>query len=573
MAANLFKLVGSIYVDTDKANESLSKTDQKAEGVGSKLAGAGKKAAAFGGAVAAAAGVAIGAMKNQADATAEAADAIDKGSQKMGIGAEEYQKLSYAAELSGTSIDTLQKAQQKLQAAGADFDITGALDQLYAIEDADERAAAAHEMFGDKVANELAPMLNAGKEGFEAMTAEAEKLGLVMSDDAVKAGASYNDTMTALNKSMDALKNTLGTAMIPIFQSVASIILDNMPQIQEIMNQLAPILAEMLEELAPLIAEIMPLIIDMLPTIVELAKSIIPPVIEVAKSVIPVLIDVLNTVIPIVADILEELAPLISDIMPLIIDMMPIIINLAKQIIPPILEVAKDIIPYLIDILKTFMPIIQNIIDFISNVFTGNWSAAWENVVNIFKNYWEALKTIFTKPINWIIDKLNSFIKYVNKIQIPDWVPGLGGKGLNIPEIPKLRRGISRVPNDDYPALLHEGERVLTEDEAAEYNRGESNSDIATDIYEVLRDRLTRIEKRADVLSVISDNLKDRLPRIEHRVDPLAEINQFTQLIDQDLGAIMKDLKTIREMLTNGKAKTKAEITNVKELGKAVATS
>ena len=194
-------------------------------------------------------------------------------------------------------------------------------------------------------------------------------------------------------------------------------------------------------------------------------------------------------------------------------------------------------------------------------------------MLSIFKNYWEALKTIFTKPINWIIDKLNSFIKYVNKIQIPDWVPGLGGKGLNIPEIPKLRRGISRVPSDDYPALLHEGERVLTEDEAAEYNRGESNSqrqEYIEDLFTVLTpmfDYLNSLEKNVILIDQdMFDIFKVQFPVIQ-------EIDQFVTLIDQDLGAIMKDLKEIREMLTNGKAKTKAEITNVKELGKAVATS
>lgn len=438
MAANLFKLVGSIYVDADKANESLAKTDAKAEGVGSKLAGAAGKAAAFGGAVAAAAGVAIKGMKDQADATAQAADEIDKGSQKMGVSAEQYQKLSYAAELSGTSIDTLQRATQKLQASGSELDISQALDQLYAIEDADQRAAAAHEMFGDKVANELAPMLNAGKEGFEAMTAEAENLGLVMSDEAVAAGAQYNDTMTALNESMDALKNTLGTAMIPIFQTVADIILENMPAIQDMMNQLAPILADMLKELAPMIGDLMPLIIDMLPTVVDLAKAIIPP----------------------------------------------------------ILEIAQTVIPYLIEVINTFLPVIENIIDFISNVFAGNWKGAWDNIVNIFTGIWETMKSIFIAPINWIIDKLNQFIDWVNKIQIPEWVPEIGGKGLDIPHIPQLKVGIDYVPYDNYPALLHQGEQVLTAEEAFRYKQGKGDAAME-EIRNGIRE-LVRMFKNAD---------------------------------------------------------------------------
>ena len=32
-------------------------------------------------------------------------------------------------------------------------------------------------------------------------------------------------------------------------------------------------------------------------------------------------------------------------------------------------------------------------------------------------------------------------IKGLNKIKLPDWIPGLGGKGINIPTIPKLAKG------------------------------------------------------------------------------------------------------------------------------------
>ena len=48
---------------------------------------------------------------------------------------------------------------------------------------------------------------------------------------------------------------------------------------------------------------------------------------------------------------------------------------------------------------------------------------------------------IFKFPINLIIDGINAFISGLNKIKIPDWVPAVGGKGINIPKIPKLARG------------------------------------------------------------------------------------------------------------------------------------
>ena len=70
------------------------------------------------------------------------------------------------------------------------------------------------------------------------------------------------------------------------------------------------------------------------------------------------------------------------------------------------------------------------------------------------------LGNIVKAPINYIIDGLNKFINGVNKVQIPDWVPAVGGKGLHIPNIPKLATGTNFVPEDTL-AMIHKGEAVV----------------------------------------------------------------------------------------------------------------
>lgn len=89
--------------------------------------------------------------------------------------------------------------------------------------------------------------------------------------------------------------------------------------------------------------------------------------------------------------------------------------------------------------------IFQNIIDFISNVFSGNWSAAWQNIVNIFGNLFGMIVNLAKAPINGVISAINWVISKINSISvtIPDWVPGVGGKtlGFNIPTIPQLAAG------------------------------------------------------------------------------------------------------------------------------------
>lgn len=111
--------------------------------------------------------------------------------------------------------------------------------------------------------------------------------------------------------------------------------------------------------------------------------------------------------------------------------------------------------------------IFNGIISFITGVFTGNWRKAWNGVKSIFSGIVKGLASIFKSPINAIISGINSFIGGLNKIKIPDWVPGVGGLGFSIPKIPRLKVGMDFVPSDFYPAYLDYGEAVLTKEQNA----------------------------------------------------------------------------------------------------------
>ena len=61
-------------------------------------------------------------------------------------------------------------------------------------------------------------------------------------------------------------------------------------------------------------------------------------------------------------------------------------------------------------------------------------------------------------PLNLVIDAINAVIGGLNKIRLPDWVPLIGGKGINIPLIPKLEEG----------GILEKGQVGLLEGNGAE---------------------------------------------------------------------------------------------------------
>jgi len=90
---------------------------------------------------------------------------------------------------------------------------------------------------------------------------------------------------------------------------------------------------------------------------------------------------------------------------------------------------------------SAFIDICNGIIDFLKNVFTLNWKGAWQSVKDVFASIVSGLVSIFKAPINAIIDGINAFLNGMNTIKIPDWVPGVGGRGFYFAPIPKLAKG------------------------------------------------------------------------------------------------------------------------------------
>ena len=98
----------------------------------------------------------------------------------------------------------------------------------------------------------------------------------------------------------------------------------------------------------------------------------------------------------------------------------------------------------------------------------GDWDKVWEGVSDIFNGWWESI-TISGKGfvegllnglqgigqgfsntwiaiVNGVITAINWVIRGLNKIEVPDWVPGIGGNKFNFTEIKK-------VPYFDLPPI------------------------------------------------------------------------------------------------------------------------
>ena len=112
---------------------------------------------------------------------------------------------------------------------------------------------------------------------------------------------------------------------------------------------------------------------------------------------------------------------------------------------------------------KSIKQWLSGIIEFVSGVFTGDWTKAWEGVKDIFKGIWNGIITVVEYAINFIINGINLLISALNTIhfEVPDWVPIIGGRsfGISIPlvsqvALPRLAEGAVIPPNREFMAVL-----------------------------------------------------------------------------------------------------------------------
>ena len=265
---------------------------------------------------------------------------------------------------------------------------------------------------------------------------------------------STSEMLEGLKRSVEPLLVELGQGLIPIIKSVIEAL---MPVVQKIL----PILSNLLLSLIPPIGE---LIEALLPVIVELFELLAPAIIEIVEMAMPVLIDLIKNLVPLLVDIIHLLKPIIelflgilAPIMALIGEGLTPLIAILAELISKYLslvmiylellqatfeDVFKSIAGYVTDQVKRLTNIFSNLIDFIKNVFTGNFKGAFENIKNIFTSIWEGIVAGFKLPFNVIISGLNSFFGKLSGIKIPDWVPKFGGKSFNLGvKIPKLAKG------------------------------------------------------------------------------------------------------------------------------------
>ncbi len=230
---------------------------QQVTNVGNNIQKAGKAVAPFS-ALAAGATTALGAMGVKAASTGAELDDL---ALRLGISAEKVQEYRYVTAQTGVewsvfekamikaraamldlSTGTMNTASQALQSLGlniADFEskeamFDGIIDALSNMQDKTLQAAFANEIFGDKVANQMLPYLNAGTDAINQFKTEFSYIG-ALSNEQVAALAGLDDTLYLLKESFKNVTTQIGASFSPLIKNVADGIQNKVvPRLQQL---------------------------------------------------------------------------------------------------------------------------------------------------------------------------------------------------------------------------------------------------------------------------------------------------------------------------------------------------
>lgn len=405
--------LGSAYVQIvpsadgiqGKIENSMSGAAEKAGAtIGQKMGGGIGNALKTTGAVMAGLGAAAaGAAKaiwDSANATAQVGDTIDKQSQKMGVSAEQYQTLQYAAEHSGISINKFLTAAAKVAESNFDGNVYDYVSALQAIEDPAERDAEALKLLGGKLANELKPLIN-GEMSLDDFNADLSELGGIMSNEAVASSAAFEDALTDMSTALDGFKNSLMSQALP-----------GMTEFIQGLSMLVSGQEGATEKLTSGAKNIVSSLTAMIPQLIEFVKSIGLAILEAAPEIIRSLGTGIITALPEIVPVLLNVA---MEITTQLINMLPQLVQTGIQIIVSLMQGLTEAIPLLIPaIIDAVINIIQTFIDNIPLLIDGAiqfFSAIVEALPDAIIKIIDALPKLISSICNALITALPQLIK------------------------------------------------------------------------------------------------------------------------------------------------------------------
>lgn len=482
----------------------------KFQAVGNGITSVGKK-------LSVASGIAVGAgaalSKIGLDAVSSADDIATLAS-KYNITATELQRLQYIALQTDVSNESLYKGLIKTRAAVADLstgienNASKALSQLGVnlsglsegeqfnviissladMEDKTQMVAVANEIFGDKLANEILPLIYSGSDAIKEYSSEFESLG-ALTDEQVSALATFDNVMNKIKTQLANVALQIGSSLLPLMQSIADVISDSVvPKLQALaawFNSLSESQQNFMAKALLITAALGPVVliigkltsgvgglIKKIPALMSglsaLSAHPIIAIIGVVAGIIAVLytqneqfresinnlvatlggalqpiLELLMSILQPVTELIAMLAETLGVVLTPVIDILNIVLtniinrfSFIMNLLQPLIKIALiplqlqfKAISSVLQLLAPVINLIGGLLEGLGNIATSIMSA----VINVINGILETV----SDGINWLIDKVNWVIDKLNMIP-----------GVNIDKIDSVDLRIGGVIND-----------------------------------------------------------------------------------------------------------------------------
>ena len=272
-----------------------------------------------------------------------------------------------------------------------------------------------------------------------------------------------NQLLPSIIESITTLISSIGSQLPGILAILLPVITQSAP---EIVNTL---IAALISSLPVIVSSAGQLILALAEGISKSLPELIPTVVEVVLQIVTTLIDNIDLLINAAVDLITALAEGLIAALPILIMQAPTIISkLVQQLVaeaPRLLLSAAEIIVQLVtgiannlfELGKSAGQIITTLVEGIGEMWgsiVGVGSQVVDKIKEGISNAWQGLKNWFKGIWDGLFGGLNVNVG----------VSGGGGK--------PAASGLDYVPRNNFPALLHEGEAVLTASEAKAWRKG-----------------------------------------------------------------------------------------------------
>lgn len=261
--------------------------------------------------------------------------------------------------------------------------------------------------------------------------------GLAVFDGAKAAIQNVGDTI-AQAFSPEKLA-TVRSAITGMFGEGAGAAFDGVVQIvQSVVGVLGQLVAFSTTYVKPIITEIFSFV----------TQTVLPGIMQAFSTAAPYISQIVSGLGSVILQVATMIAQAIQAALPVVMAVIQGVLAAFQVAVPVILSVVQSLVASFQAIVTSIQGVFDGLIAFVTGVFTGNWSQAWEGVKQIFGNAFNALVELAKVPINAVIALINGAIDSINSltgggISIPDWVPVAGGQtfSLKLNKIPALAHG------------------------------------------------------------------------------------------------------------------------------------